>query len=199
MRNKCLSNSSFKKWHKEFKDGRRSLQNAPQCGRPRTSVTEINTNTVASIIENDRHLFTGKLTSLLNMSKMSVNCMLMQELKIKRVCFVWVPHLLKLEQMGFHSQLAKKNLKKLQKPDYRCCERVITVEKLWIHRYNPKLKHGNETWLRKGDQQHQKVWQQKSMGKVQLEVFFDCRGMIYQQICPPRQRINRKYYTTILK
>ncbi len=30
-------------------------------------------------------------------------------------------------------------------------------------------------------------------------VFFDCRGMIYQRICPLHQRINGEYYTTILK
>ncbi len=30
-------------------------------------------------------------------------------------------------------------------------------------------------------------------------VFFDCSGKICQHICPPQQRINGEYYTTILK
>ncbi len=38
----CLSNLSTKKWHKEFKDGRKSVYNASQSGRSRTLVTEIN-------------------------------------------------------------------------------------------------------------------------------------------------------------
>ncbi len=45
------------------------------------SVTEINTNTVASIIEDDRHLSTRTLASLMNMLKMSTNRLLTQELK----------------------------------------------------------------------------------------------------------------------
>ncbi len=48
-----LSNLRIKKRHKEFKDGQKSVHNASQCGKPRTSVTEININTIVSIIEDD--------------------------------------------------------------------------------------------------------------------------------------------------
>ncbi len=53
FRDECLSNASIKKWHKEFKDGRKSVHDAQWCGRWRTLVTKINTNTVASIIEDN--------------------------------------------------------------------------------------------------------------------------------------------------
>ncbi len=36
-------------------------------------------------------------------------------------------------------------------------------------------------------------------GKVQLVVFFDCKGMIYQHIRPTQQRINNEYYITVIK
>ncbi len=68
---KCLSNSSVRKWHKEFKDGRNSVHDAPQCGMPRTLVTEINTNTIARTF-----------ASPFNMLKMSIN----QILTMKYVC-----------------------------------------------------------------------------------------------------------------
>ncbi len=58
--------------------------------------------------------------------------------------FAWVPYLLIREQMGFCFWLAKENLKKPQDTDYRYCERVITVDELWIHHYNPKLEHESE-------------------------------------------------------
>ncbi len=82
---KFLSNLSIKKWYKEFKDGWKSVHDAPRCSSPRTSVTEINTNTVACINEDDWHLSTRTLASLLNMSKISVNWILAQELKMKHV------------------------------------------------------------------------------------------------------------------
>ncbi len=59
----CQSNSSFKKWHKEFKNGRKSVQDAPWCGRPKTLLTEINTSTVTSYIEDDQHLSASTLAS----------------------------------------------------------------------------------------------------------------------------------------
>ncbi len=80
-----MSNLSIKKWHKEFKDGEKSLHDAPRWGRPRTLVTEINTNTVASVVEDDEHLSTRTLVTLFNMLKLTVNQILMQEIKMKFV------------------------------------------------------------------------------------------------------------------
>ncbi len=77
---------------------------------------------------------------------------------MKHACFTWVPHLHTQLQMGLHLQLAEENLKKLQDPDYRVCKRVITIDKLWIHHYDPKLRCESETWLQKGEQKHRNVW-----------------------------------------
>ncbi len=84
----CLSNLSIKKWHKELKDGQKSVHDAPRCGGPCTLATEINSNTVVSIIEDNRHLSTRTLASLLNMSKMSVNRIPTPELKWN-MCFTF--------------------------------------------------------------------------------------------------------------
>ncbi len=135
---KCLSNLSITKWHKEFKDGWKSVHHVPRCGRPRTLVTEINTNTIASIIEDERHLSTRTLVSLLNILK-SLGT------EYERRNSKWnlsAPHgffVGSQEQIELHLQLAKENLKKLQDPDYSYWERVITVDELWIYHYNPKL------------------------------------------------------------
>ncbi len=53
-RDEYLSNSSIKKLHKEFEGSRKSVHDAPRCGSPRTLVTEMKTNTMASFIEDDR-------------------------------------------------------------------------------------------------------------------------------------------------
>ena len=97
----------------------------------RAFVTEININTVAAVIEKDRHLSTRKLASMLEMSKMSVTRILMRELKMKRLCSAWVPHLLTREQMGTRFRFAQENLVKIQDPAY--FERVVTVNESWIH------------------------------------------------------------------
>ncbi len=115
------------------------------------------------------------------------------------VCSAWVPLLLKREQMALRLQLAKENLKELQDSDYEYCERLNTVGELWIHHYNRQLKCECEMWLWKGEWKHQEIWLQKSARKVPLVTFFDCRGDDLSNICPPQQRINSEYYTTILK
>ncbi len=50
---------------------------------------------------------------------MAVNRILKQELKMKRECSVWVPHLLTREQVELCLWLVEENLKKFQDLDYR--------------------------------------------------------------------------------
>ncbi len=76
--------------------------------------------------------------------------------------------------------------------------RVITTHELLIHHYDPLLKNESSVRLHPGESRLKKVWQQKSGGKVILIAFFDCNGMIYQQDCLSRIRMNRDYYIMVL-
>ncbi len=67
-------------------------------GRPRSQITEVNINTVWSVIE-DRHVFVRQLEDALYLSQMTIHQILMQELKMRCVCSIilffvvmrWVP------------------------------------------------------------------------------------------------------------
>ncbi len=64
--------------------------------------------------------------------------------------------------------------------------RVITIDKSWIYHYDWKMKCESEAWLHSGKSRMKKSRQQKSVGKVMFVAFFDCRGMVYQNVCSPK-------------
>ncbi len=61
------------------------------------------------------------------------------------------------------------------------------------------MKHESEAWIHSGESTMNKVRQQKSTGKVMLVAFFDCQGMAYQYVYPPKKRITNKYYKMVLE
>ncbi len=140
---------------------------------------------IASIIEDNWHLFTRTLTSLLNMFEISANQILTQELKMKYVYFVWVPHLLTWEQM----ELGRGELEETSRSGLQYGEITTMIPNL-----NVKVRCGCE----KGSKNIRKFGSRNRWGGPIGDIF-DCSGMIYQHICPPQQRINGEYYTTILK
>ena len=50
----ALSKTRVFEWHKKFKDGQESLEDAPRAGRPSTSKTDVNHNTIDAMLQEDR-------------------------------------------------------------------------------------------------------------------------------------------------
>ncbi len=105
---------------------------------------------------------------------------------MKRVCSTWIPHFLWSEEMKRRHSMCQEN---------HLLSHVITVDKFWIHRDDPKTKCESEARLHSDKFIIKKVCQQKSVGKVMLVVFFDCREMVYQRVCPPKTLISKKQYS----
>ncbi len=112
------------------------------------------------------------------------------------LCSMCVPHFLQAKEMvRFHSVCLENLAQISQDPDLLF--HVITVDKLWIHHYNPKTKPETKVWFYCDDSMTKKVRQQKSIGKVILVIFFHRWGMVYQHVSPLKLRISKEYYKMI--
>ncbi len=52
-----LSKTTVNLWHKSYRDGRDSVGLGPHRGTKKSVITEVNINTVANVIQEDRHAF----------------------------------------------------------------------------------------------------------------------------------------------
>ncbi len=87
------------RWHRAFKDGRESVETQHVGGGPRTVMTDVNINTVSVVIEEEHHSSIWKLADDLHIPVMSIQWILTKELRMKRVCLMWVPHFLHAKEI----------------------------------------------------------------------------------------------------
>ena len=86
-----------KHWFKRFKNGRESFE--PRSGRPCTSRNEVK-NQVREEVLNDRHVTVREIAVEVGISTGSVNFILTEDLRMRRVSAEFVPKLLMEEQKG---------------------------------------------------------------------------------------------------
>jgi len=60
----ALSRTRVFRWHKEFLDGRESVEDEPRCGRPYTSKTDENMTKVRDLVRSDRRLTVRMISSV---------------------------------------------------------------------------------------------------------------------------------------
>ncbi len=110
--------------------GWESAESLPQDGKGKTLFNKVNINTMSIVIEEDCHLMIKLISEWLPIPRRLVQCFLMKELDMKRVCTASVPHFLHTHEMECHWELCCTNLTPtvLYKPHADCGWSWIPVE-----------------------------------------------------------------------
>jgi len=90
----CLSRARVFEWHKRFSEGRESLKYDNRPDRPRTVVTDDNTEKMRDVIRKDRKLGVRAVAEKVNLDRESIRQILRKELNMRMVCAKMVPKLL---------------------------------------------------------------------------------------------------------
>ncbi|PNF38942.1 hypothetical protein B7P43_G07033 [Cryptotermes secundus] len=85
--------SSVRRWVKHFKDGNTSIEDEPQCGRPRTASTERNKERMDEIIQDDRRLTVDTIARKIGIGHSAVQ-EIIERLGYMKVYARWGPRLL---------------------------------------------------------------------------------------------------------
>ncbi|KAJ8941345.1 hypothetical protein NQ318_004789 [Aromia moschata] len=95
--NECLSRSQV---FECFKEGRETTEDDPRPGRPSTSKTDENIETIGKLIREDRRLSTRELAEITGIDKECVRQILHESFNMRKFCAKMVPKLLTSEQKG---------------------------------------------------------------------------------------------------
>ena len=91
--NGALEYATVCKWVRRFNDGRESIENDPQVGRPVSVLTEKNVATVKTLIEEDARYTVQEIEELSGIHSLSVLKILGERLGLRKICTRWAPHL----------------------------------------------------------------------------------------------------------
>ena len=90
--------SSIKEWFAHFRQGRLTFEDDPRSGRLPSAVTEENITAISDLLEADPHITTRQLLALIDIGSGSLQSILHEHLKVRKLCARWVPHSLTQEQ-----------------------------------------------------------------------------------------------------
>jgi histone-lysine N-methyltransferase SETMAR len=83
--------------------------------------------------------------------------------------------------------------------DWMCPNRIITGDETWCFLYEPQLKRQSATWKSPSWPRKKKPRQDRSKGKVMLELFFNASGIGHMKSIPERATVNKHRYKEILR
>jgi len=98
------------KWVHEFHEGRESIEDAPRPGRPVTQSIEKNKEAVRQLIVSDPHVSLRYIVAETELSYSTIQNIITNDLKLKKLCSRWVPHFLTDEQKKERVRICKENL-----------------------------------------------------------------------------------------
>jgi histone-lysine N-methyltransferase SETMAR len=188
-----VSYSTVANWVQRFSSGRESLEDDPRIGRPITVVTQQNIAAVKCLVEDDPHISIDYIVDVLDISHGSVDTILKQHLKLKKISSRWVPHKLTQQQRQKRVDICIENLQKFENGTWRLCD-IVTGDESWFYHRKIKSREASKAWLSKGQHPPTEVRRQQFEAKTMFVIFFMTTGPLLIHQLPPGTSINALYY-----
>ena len=129
----------------KFKSGFLSIHDSPREGRPNFFVTEDSIYQVKTLLLEDRQVTVKQLASITKISVGSIETILHDHLHMPEVSARWVPQLLTPNQKEQRADCCKE-LIKLESKDTRFFDRIVTMDEIWVHHFDPEMKLSSMQW-----------------------------------------------------
>lgn len=188
----------IKFWSKQFRWGRKSVEDDPRSGRPKTATNGELTQKVEAIVLEDRRVKVSTISMTLGISEPSVITILHENLNMNKVSARWVPRLLTPEQKLRRLEISQSHLATLEK-DSDFLAQIVTGDETWVHHWDPETKTESMQWVHKGSPPPKKARTQPSAGKLMATIFWDIRGILLIEYMPKGSTINADRYGNTLK
>ena len=151
---------------------------------------------VRDLVYSDWRIQVGEIAQALGISHGSVSTILHDRLGMRKLTARWVPKSLSNEQMATRASVCSLLKRFRSKDDFLL--RLVTVDKTWVHYYEPENKAQSRQWVGPGSPRPKKFKMQPSAGKVMTTVFRNAKGVIMLDFLPKRSTITGVYYANLL-
>ena len=187
----CPSPSTIFRWFSKFRENPLSLEDSPRPGRPRKSQIESNIQDVKEFMEDDPKLSCRELAEIMEIDHMSVFRILTEQLKMRSVCCVWVPHELTEDKKRARINCAKHIRSTILamglEKAYDC---LVSVDETWLNLKGRPSKLQNRCWLKEGEARPQVVKSSITDKKTMLIIAFTPNKRFSIFATPPKTTID---------
>ena len=163
-------------------------------GRRRTCRTAEKVLAVKDFVDEDCHVSVRYLAAFLNIGKSTVHEILTQDLELRNVSSVWVPHNLSDENKACRVNCAEQIRRLfLQEGMDAFCDKLVVQDETWVYLKGQENKQQNRCWLQADQPRPQVVRRSLSDRKVMLLVAFTPSKRFSIMALPPKQKADAEF------
>lgn len=181
-------------WAARFKAGRQSVQDDPRSDRPTTVVTSEMITLLEDIVIEDPHSSVADIASQCGISVGSAHQILVENLRMRKICERWVPHTLSSAQKAERVELSQSLLNKMHRWGTNGLKRLVTGDETYLFYHNPGSRTQRMGWRKKGGPPLTSVRPSHFTEKTLYTIFFSCEGLVAKVIADPGQTVTGNYY-----
>ena len=134
----------------------------------------------------------------MSIPKISVFETISAYLGMKKVCTRWVPELLTSLQCVNRIDCCEELLENWNQDSTGFFGRIVTRDETWIHHYDSLNQQEAKIWKKSGEKTSTWPWVARSVGKIVITVFWDCKGVLLVNFLSRGTIINGPYYASFL-
>lgn len=190
----CVTYRTVCRWIQHFREGKIDLKDEHRKGRPTVARNEQTVLLVKKVVEDDPHISIREISETYALSYGTVERILRDDLKLKKVAARWIPHLLTEAEKKRRVDCSKQLLKMFG-PDgpKRLCD-VVTGDETWMSFYGIPNKRSNKMWVGPEDERPVVLRPGFQSRKRLFSIFFNYQGPVVVDILPQKETITAKYY-----
>ena len=128
-----ISYATVKRWAQRFRDGRQAIGDDYRAGRPISASTIENIAEIYRLVKQDARLTLNEIATYVGISSSIVFDILHHNLRLRKLCALWIPHFLTESQKVARVHFAKEMLKRYSSADRRRLYEICTGDKTWVH------------------------------------------------------------------
>jgi len=141
-----MSVKNVRSWVRQFKEGRTSCENKLKEPRPNTSRSEDMIERVEQMVMEDRCLNVKQIAANAGISVGSVDTILHDDLKMRKVSARWVPRMLTDENKASRVAMCQAMLSRDRGMNSAFFASVVTMDETWMPMFSPETKQQSAQW-----------------------------------------------------
>jgi transposase len=192
--------STVRKWKCEFVNCvHTAFDDAPRSGRPKSARSEENVKNVQNLIANDPKLSTRDISTLLHIDHMTIHRILCNDLQLRNVCSVWVPHALSEAHRQLRISCAhqiREHLASLKQGGYN---NYAVMDETWVPFDPLPTKAENKVWIGHDDPRPHVVRPSLTPRKTMLLVAFTPSKRFSLRTTGPNETVNAESFIDFVR
>jgi len=188
------SDRTIFRWIAHFRAGNQAIEDEPREGRPRSSRNEENVDAIKALVGQDPQLSIDLMADITGLSYGSVQTILTNDLRLRRILAKWVPHELSKAQKEERKETALFLMRKLNELGSNGRKRIVTGDETYLYLNMPETRRSASAWVPESGPPPQIPKQKISGDKVCYGFFFGPEGLVTQIPTPPGTTVTGRFY-----